>query len=137
MPNLPLFTASAICSETNLCDCVSLKLLGPLISIGPLCLTGWLFPQGSLPVAKPGTSSLNIAVIRPLYFLDMSTGIIDSSGETSAGITSPAPFGPGTLSTPSENFFTFGTGGNPLTADLAPAAPPANSAGFCCAIALI
>ena len=30
----------------------------------------------------------------------MSEGIIDSPGETIAGIISPAPFGPGTIKTP-------------------------------------
>ena len=64
----------------------------------------------------------------------MSVGITASPGESIAGITSPAPLGPGTLKIPSAYFLT---GGNLVTARAAPGAPPANNPGFCAAIALI
>ena len=91
-------------------------------------------PPGILPAIKPGTLSWNIAVIKPLYLSVVSVGITASPGESIAGTTSPAPFGPGTLITPSTYFLT---GGNLLTAPLAPLIPPANNAGFCAAIDLI
>ena len=36
----------------------------------------------------------------------MSAGITDSPGDSIAGTTSPAPFGPGTLTIPLANFLT-------------------------------
>ena len=41
-----------------------------------------------------------IPLIRPPYFLAILVGITASPGESIAGVTSPAPLGPGTLTTP-------------------------------------
>ena len=44
------------------------------------------------------------ASINPRYFCAFSAGIIASPGDSIAGTTSPAPFGPGTETTPDAYF---------------------------------
>ena len=60
--------------------------------------------NGFLPILNPGTLSAIRDEIIPLYFLDCLAGITASPGESIAGTTSPAPFGPGTDIIPDASF---------------------------------
>ena len=128
-PYFPSFTPSDILS--NIClDCAALAAeIGIPTNTAPDCLSpcGITGPLGILPAIKPGTLSWNIAVIKPLYLSVVSVGITASPGESIAGTTSPAPFGPGTDIIPSLYFLVVGIF---ATALFAPPIPPANSAGF-------
>ena len=57
-----------------------------------------------LPTWYPGILFAIIALINGAYFFAMSVGITASPGDSIAGTTSPAPFGPGTETTPLANF---------------------------------
>ena len=56
--------------------------------------------NGFTPNLNPGTLSCIIEEINPEYFFAWSAGITASPGDSIAGTTSPAPFGPGTLMVP-------------------------------------
>ena len=62
--------------------------------------------------------SVIIAAISGPYLSVIAVGRTASPGESIAGTTSPAPFGPGTLNTPSAYFL----GGSPVTAPAGPGA---------------
>ena len=59
------------------------------------------------PVPNPGILSLIIPEISGEYFAVIFAGITASPGESIAGIMSPAPFGPGTDTTPVLYFLGF------------------------------
>ena len=73
-PNTPVYVA----------DCVLFEIPG----------------TSGVPPLYPGTFPEIMAPINEEYLLAMSVGITASPGESIAGTTSPAPFGPGTETTP-------------------------------------
>ena len=60
--------------------------------------------NGLSPNLYPGILSEIIDETSPLYFAACFAGITASPGESIAGTTSPAPFGPGTDKTPDAYF---------------------------------
>ena len=63
-----------------------------------------------LPTLYPGILSEIIPLISPPYFSTILAGITASPGESIAGTTSPAPFGPGTLTIPFAYFLALKPG---------------------------
>ena len=59
------------------------------------------------PLLNPGIFPEIIPLINPEYLVAIFAGITASPGDSIAGTTSPAPFGPGTLNTPLAYFFGF------------------------------
>jgi len=59
-----------------------------------------LLDLAPMPSSYPGIFPATIALINGPYFSAIAAGITASPGASIAGTTSPAPLGPGTLTTP-------------------------------------